>query len=97
MGIDVRILYAFLSIWGVVEIFVARWMFKAKPEENIARKYPKGMRFYSQIPFGKYWTRRVAKSDVQVLEKYQRRIRIWYLSVIIPFLGILSCFYGLCQ
>ena len=89
MGIDVRILYAFIAIWGIVQIFVARWMFKAKPEDNITRKYPRGVRFYSQMPFGKSWTRRVDKSDVQVLEKYQRRIRIWYLSVIVPFFGIL--------
>jgi hypothetical protein len=89
MGIDVRILYAFCAIWGIAEIFIARWMFKAKPEENIMRKYPKGVRFYSQLPFGKSWTRRVAKSDVQVFEKYQYRINIWYLSVIIPFFAIM--------
>ena len=89
MGIDVHILYGFLAIWAIAEIFIIRWVSKAKPEENMTRKYPKGVRFYSQLPFAKYWTRRIAKSDVRVLEKYQYRIRIWYLSTVIPFFALL--------
>jgi hypothetical protein len=78
------VLYFVLPVWVVVEIFIGRWLFKAKPDKKITDKYPKKVIFLSQIPFGKTWMKNVAKEDVKLLQSYQQRIRVWWLSVILP-------------
>jgi len=78
------ILYFFLPIWIVAEIFIGKWLFKAKPEKKIMDKYPKKIIFLSQIPFGKTWMKNVDKEDIRLLQTYQHRIRVWWLSIIIP-------------
>ncbi len=81
-------LYLSIAIWGVAEIFMAKWMFKAKPNKNLMDKYPRKVVFLSQLPFGKNWKKYIDKDDVRLMEPYQHRIKVWFLSIIIPLLLI---------
>ncbi len=90
----IAILYFLLAIWAVMEVFIIIWMFKAKPDKQILRKYPRNIVFLSQLPFGKSWGKNIDKVDVKLFRSYQQRIRLWYLSILIglfliPFAGIL--------
>jgi hypothetical protein len=76
--------FILLFLWGVSEIFVGKWMFKAKPGNHIRNKYLKRTVLLSQLPFGGSWKRSVEKVDIPVLERYQKRIRIWWLTTFIP-------------
>lgn len=69
-----------------MQIFISRWMFKAKPGKEIIAKYSRWIIFRSQVPFGWGWKKRVDVGDLGAMEQYQRRITIWYLTVIIPFI-----------
>jgi len=86
------ILYFFIPVWAVAEILITIWMFKAKPDENIKDKYPRKVAFLSQLPFGKSWMKYVDKEDVKLLQTRQRRIKVWYLSLMIPFFLIMYIF-----
>ena len=87
-----KIAYFFIAIWIIIEIFIIRWMFQIKPEKEITNKYHRKIVFLSQLPFGKGWKKHVDKADIAVLERYQFRIKIWYLSIMIPFFTILLIF-----
>jgi hypothetical protein len=80
----ITILYILLAFWAMVEIFISVWMFKAKPDKGILIKYPKKIVFLSQLPFGKSWIKNIDKDDIKLFTTYQERIRVWYLSIIIP-------------
>lgn len=90
---DFKLGLIILSIWVIMEIFIARWMFKAKPGKDMAAKYPRKVIFLSQLPFGKRWKKSVDARDLKVMEKYQWRITIWYLMVIIPFFSFFAYLY----
>ena len=80
-----RILYCvLLFLWSISEIFVGRWMFRAKPQKHRADKYPKGVIFLSQLPFGSGWKKSIDEEDIPAFEKYQSRIRIMFLSTLFP-------------
>ncbi len=78
-------LYSFIFIWGILEILISKWMFNAKPHNNLTKKYPKKVIFMSQLPFGNKWKNNVEKEDIVIFQNYQYRIRIWFLSLMIPF------------
>jgi len=86
------ILYFFVPVWLVAETLIVIWMFKAKPDKNLKGKYPRKVIILSQLPFGKSWKKNVDKDDVKYLQIYQRRIRVWYLSLMIPFFIIMYIF-----
>jgi hypothetical protein len=86
------ILYFFVPVWIAAETLIMIWMFKAKPDKNIKGKYPRKVVMLSQLPFGKSWANNIDKDDVKVLQTYQRRIRVWYLSLMIPFFLIMYVF-----
>lgn len=94
MGFNVKeaILYFFIPAWIVAETLIMIWMFKAKPDKNIKGKYPKKVVMLSQLPFGRSWVKNIDKDDVRLLQAYQRRIRVWYLSLMIPFFLIMFIF-----
>jgi hypothetical protein len=48
----------------------------------------------SQFPFGKIWKKHVDHEDLGIMEKYQFRIKMWFLSIIIP-LFIISWILGI--
>ena len=83
-------IYIFLSIWLMCQIVIVWWMFRAKPGKLLTRKYSTKVIFRSQLPFGCGWKKQVDKIDIETFEKYQRRIRWWYLSLIIPFFLFLT-------
>ena len=60
-------------------------MFKSKPNKDLLKKYPKDLTKGYSLPFGNKWRTKIAKEDIAVFEKYQKRIRAWYFSVIIPY------------
>jgi hypothetical protein len=80
-----RVIYILIVIWIIAQIPICKWMFRAKPDKNITQKYPKKVIFQSQLPFGSSWKKKIDKSDILVMERYQQRIKWWYLSLIIPF------------
>jgi hypothetical protein len=59
-------------------------MFKAKPEKKITDKYGKKVIFLSQLPFGSSWKKNVNREDGPLMEEYQHRIRLVYLSTFFP-------------
>ncbi len=73
-----------IIIWVIAEIFIIKWMFSARPTKDITEKYPKKIIFMSQFPFGKFWKMYVEHEDLEIMAKYQYRIKIWFLSIIIP-------------
>ena len=93
-GFNVKeaILYFFVPAWIVTETLIVIWMFKATPDKNIKDKYPRKVIILSQLPFGKSWAKNIDKEDVRLLQTYQRRIRVWYLSLMIPFFLIMYIF-----
>ena len=86
------ILYFFIPVWTVAEILITIWMFKAKPDENMKDRYPGKVAFLSQLPFGKSWMKYVDKEDLKLLQTRQRRIKVWYLSLMIPFFLVMYIF-----
>jgi len=94
MSFDVKegILCFFIPVWAVAEILIGIWMFKAKPDENIRDKYSRKVVFLSQLPFGKSWMKYVDKEDVKLLQTFQHRIKVWYLSLMIPFFLVMYIF-----
>ena len=86
------ILYFFVPVWIVAEILIGIWMFKGKPDENIKDKYSRKVVFLSQLPFGKRWIKYVDNEDVKLLQTYQHRIKVWYLSLMIPFFLVMYIF-----
>ena len=94
MSLNVKeaILYFFVPAWIVAETLIVIWMFKAKPDKNIRDKYPRKVIILSQLPFGKSWRKNIDKDDVRLLQTYQHRIRVWYLSLMIPFFLIMYIF-----
>jgi hypothetical protein len=60
-------------------------MFSLRPGKDVTNKYQRKVVFLSQLPFGNRWKRYIKKEDIKLFENYQYRIRIWYLSVIVPF------------
>jgi hypothetical protein len=72
-----------LHVWLIAEVLIGIWMFKAKPDKKITEKYPKKVINRSQRPFGKSWTKYIDNNDLNILQKYQHRIMIFYLSTII--------------
>ena len=95
LSVNEIILYFFVPIWIVAEILISIWMFKAKPGKNIAKKYPKKIIFLSQLLFGKRWRQPIDKEHVRLFETYQYRIRVWYLSLMIPFVLTMFIFASL--
>lgn len=81
---NLKIIYTLIAIWLIIEIFIGRWMFKAKPDKSLLVKYPRKIIFLSQLPFGRRWKKFVAPDDLKAMEKYQYRITISYLTIIIP-------------
>jgi hypothetical protein len=82
-----RNLYFFLLLlWASSEFFIGKWMFGAKPEKHRIDKYPKMIILLSQLPFGVRWKKNVDKEDIPIFERYQRRIRIMYISTFFPLL-----------
>lgn len=75
----------FILVWIILEIFTVIWMLRLKPKKNIINKYQKKIIFLAQLPFGSSWKKNILKDDIRLFENYQYRIRIWYLSVMIPF------------
>lgn len=73
-----------IILWVVLEIFIIRWTLSLKPEKNMIDKYDKKVIFFSHLPFGNSWKSKVAKEDIELFESYQHRIKIWYLSLIVP-------------
>ena len=92
LNVNEIILYFFVPVWTAAEIMISIWMLKAKPDRKITSKYQRKIIFLSQLPFGKRWRQHIGKEDITSLEIYQYRIRIWYLSLIIPFFLILYIF-----
>jgi len=86
------ILYFFIPMWLLAEIFISTWMFKAKPKKDATDQYEKKVIFLSQLPFGKGWRNNVRREDVRLFERYQFRIKIWYLSLMVPFFLIMFIF-----
>ncbi len=84
------VLYVGIPIWGIALIFISRWMYMAKPESGRTAKYSKRVIISSQRPFGTSWKMNVSADDLEVFEKFQRRIRIWYLFLILPFFIYMS-------
>ena len=78
------ILYVIFFIWIIIEIFIAKWLFQGKPEKSIIKKYPQKIMFLAQLPFGGSWKKHIESQDVKLFENYQRRIRIFFLSIAIP-------------
>jgi hypothetical protein len=72
-------------MWVIVEVFLIIWMFKARPQKKITDKYPKKVVSLSQKPFGSKWIEEMSEEDIDVFRRYQYRIRVWFLSVTIPF------------
>jgi len=83
---DMKIIFIILSVWVIAEIVIVRWMFKAKPDKNLHIKYSRKIILLSQLPFGIKWKKDVNSDDLNKMVKYQYRIKIWYLTVIIPFI-----------
>lgn len=83
------ILYFVIPCWIVAEALIILWVHKAKPDKNITDKYPKKIILLSQVPFGKSWKHSVNEKDIRLLQTYQHRIRVWYLSLMPPFFLIL--------
>jgi hypothetical protein len=79
--------YYLIFIWIILEIVIFKWMFNLKPGKNLKDKYPKKIIFLSQLPFGSRWKNSVDKEDIELFENYQHRIKIWYLSLVIPFIS----------
>ncbi len=84
--------YILLLLWGVSELFIGKWMFKAKPANHVTNKYQRRTVLLSQLPFGGSWKKSVEKVDYPVFEKYQQRIRIWWLTTFLPLLIIYAFF-----
>jgi hypothetical protein len=78
-------LQVLVIVWVLVEIPLCVWLFRAKPERVALLRYSRRTRYLSQLPFGDKWKQAVTTEDLPVLAEYQRRVRIWYLSLIIPF------------
>jgi hypothetical protein len=87
------ILYFIIPIWLILEIFIIKWMFDAKPDRKSTSKYSKKVIFLSQLPLGSRWKKGVNKDDIKIFEKYQYRIKIWYFSVLIFFCLFIAYLY----
>ena len=78
-----------LLFWFIAELFIIKWMWSARPKEKILEKYPKTIVYLSQIAFGIVLKKRIDEDDLPCFITYQKRIRIWFLSLFIPYLLIL--------
>ncbi len=83
-----KIIYIFIVFWAIAEIFIVWWMFRAKPKGDIMDKYSKCVSFHFQLPFVSSWRKDIRDEDIELIKRYRYRIRIWYLSVIIPAFSI---------
>ncbi len=81
---------ALVIVWALAEIPLSVWLFRAKPKRAILLRYSRRTRFLSSLPFGDTWKQTVTMGDLPVLAEYQRRARIWYLSLIIPFVALFA-------
>lgn len=83
-------LQALVIVWVLVEVPLCVWLFRAKPKRAILLRYSRRTRYLSQLPFGDTWKQAVTTEDLPALAEYQRRVRIWYLSLIIPFVVLFA-------
>lgn len=74
----------FIVVWIIIEACLVHWLIRGKPNKTIMSKYSKQVLFMIQLPFGKKWKNKIDRSDVEIFEIYQQRIKIWYLSLVIP-------------
>ena len=83
----------FVLIWLTIYLFVISWTYKARPEKKMLLKYPYQLRHRIHLPFiGRYWNKKIDQEDLIKIKRYQDRINVMFLTIIIPFLGIHSYF-----
>lgn len=83
MGDELYLTFSVILAWVIAESIIGRWMFKAKPDKTIIEKYPKKVIMSSSLPFGSSWKKKVQENDIGVLEVYQSRVRICFLSIVL--------------
>jgi|APFre7841882724_1041349.scaffolds.fasta_scaffold189232_2 hypothetical protein len=90
MGGELYLIFSLIIGWVIIELLIGRWMFKAKPDKRMIEKYPKKVIIASSLPFGTSWKKKVEKNHIAILEAYQFRVRICFLSIILALLGFYS-------
>jgi hypothetical protein len=96
MKFDVyNILYIVIIVWVIAQIFIVRWLYSVKPPKEIINKYPTTVWLSLRLPFITYWRKYVQKEDISLIERYRKRLIVWCLSYIIPFVFIFGCLYFL--
>lgn len=78
--------FSIIFVWIIAELFIGRWMFKAKPDKSIVEKYSKMVIIAASLPFGSSWKKKVEKNHISVLEAYQFRVRICFFSIVVSLL-----------
>jgi hypothetical protein len=56
---------------------------KSKPQKDVLNKYSKKMLYQSQLPFNSHWKKHVHADDLPIMEGYQYRIRVWFVSFVV--------------
>ena len=83
-------LQALIIVWVLAEMPLCVWLFRAKPKRAALFRYSRRTRYLSQLPLGDRWKKMVSPEDIPILAEYQRRVRIWYISILLPFLLIFA-------
>jgi hypothetical protein len=86
MSFNKIILFIFLPAWLILEVIILKWVSNAEPKKNITSRYSKKVIFLSRLPFGSSWKKSIYNEDIKTLERFNYRIKIWYLSIIGVFL-----------
>jgi hypothetical protein len=87
MRSDVYVIFSIIVAWGIIELLIGNWMFKAKPARSIIEQYPKKIIITASLPFGGSWKKKIERNHIGVFEAYQFRVKICFLSIIVSLLA----------
>jgi len=71
-----------LVIWTVLVIAMQVWLFKAAPPKEFIRKYSRRILLLSIIPFMSSWKNIVEPGDVEIIERYRKKM-FWYVFIVV--------------
>lgn len=69
------------------------WVYVAKPPRHTIKKYPSRIVYMSRLPFTTAWKKAIAAGDVVLFEKYQTRLNVFVIFLLVISHLISASFY----
>lgn len=88
-----NIAYLILIVWVIAEIFVSKWVLGLKPPKAVRCKYGRWVLARSVLAFGSGWKKEIETTDLDIFVKYQFSMKMWLLSLSVPFLILAYLFF----